>query len=835
MSRPGCTTVVLVITLLTIAGGLLEAERFYPLTVAGQPTRSDVTAIGQSSDGFLWLGTRDGLNRYDGRSITVHRRTPNADSGGPGLRDDDITVLFSDHAGSLWIGTRAGGLHVYEPVTRVIAPWSGTVTDATPDGFPLYDGHVTSIAEDETGRLWIGTADGLVMVDEDRQRSVWYRQQQFRDRGIPSNAVTAVAVDSRSCIWVGTADRGIGIYDATGPFGDLTAVGDEWLLQRETITVLTTGIDGEVWIGTDGGRVMVGTNNDGRVHLDEPGRIEAPILSIIPVGDREVWISTDGRGLWRDTATTAPESVTVAGPDSGVLAACSVRAVFRDRSGLIWISAGARGAWFHSPRSEQFELFALPGGNGVGVSNGVGGAVWGFAERDDGRVWIASDAGLFMAEPGSDRIHMTSSVSGPVCGVALNDDSSLWVATRLNGVYHLRPDGELLTHYTASPNGAGLPSNRIMTVVPVDTETVLVGTADHGLAVLDPRTGRSRTIDLRLTEIASSAESSRPTAVYAIVRESESRYWLATDSPHLILVDLETDEVTGHTLSDSTGSNRGQEVWSVTPNHDGTLWIGTREEGAFRYDPDSGRVVQRISPEEIRHGTVYTVVTCAANTAWIVSSTGLYSVTATEVMRFTERDGLPSTELNLNSVLVTRDGWIYAGGVGGFVRFDPDRVHTSTYEPPVVVTDISDGGAAPLPWDSVTSRTSGEHGVMTEISLEWGFRPVVISVAALDYADPSRIEYLYSLERSRPEWVTLARDGSIPYVPLLPRSEKLFVRATNSDGVWTAAPAAVLIRVKPPFWLQPWYFGSALVVVIVLAAVRRQVLSRRYHSMRLPP
>ena len=834
MSRQSCTRIVLAITLLVVAAGSLDAERFYPLTAPGWPSPTDVTTIGQSADGFLWIGTSDGLNRYDGRSITIYRRMTDADSGVTGLRDDDITALFSDHAGLLWIGTRAGGLHSYEPVSRLIAPWHAATIEATSRSSPLYDGHVISISEDDSGRLWIGTTEGLVVIDETRRRSVWHRQQQFRDNGIPSNAVTGVAVDKRARLWVGTADRGIGIYEATAPCDELVSVVSEWLLQRETIAALTAGVDGEVWIGTDSGRVMVGAAQDGQVRLEELGRVEAPVRSIIPVGNRSVWIATDGRGLWRATSTTAPESVVVAGPDGAGLDTSSLRALFCDASGLVWLSAGARGAWFHNPRTEQFEVIALP------ATCGAGRAVWAFAERDNGDLWVASDCGLFTIEAGSNRIHTTSSVPGPVCGVSIDTDGSLWAATCSNGVYHLRPDGELLAHYTAALNGVGLSSNRIMTVVPVDAGTVLVGTADYGLVVLDPRTGRSRTIDLRLAETASGAATarsgtSRATTVYSIVPASENRFWLATDAPYLIELDLATAEVTGHALSDSAESSPGQQVWSITPNEDDTLWIGTREEGAFLYDPDSGRVVQGINPEEIRHGTVYTVVTSAANELWILSSTGLYSVTTTGVMRFTERDGLPSTELNLNSVLVARDGRIYAGGVGGFFRFSPGDVRVSSFEPPVVVTRISDGGAAPLAWERVSSRTSGESGGLTEFTLDWGFRPVTISVAALDYADPSRIEYLYRLERSRPEWVSLARDGSIPYVPLWPRSEMLFVRATNSDGVWTTVPAAVSIRVKPPRWLQPWYVGGALIVVIVIAAIRRRLVSRRYHSMRLPP
>ena len=765
-----------------------------------------VTAVYQDRTGFLWVGTREGLIRYDGYTATTFEHdVADPDS----ISDNAIRVVFEDSAGALWIGTNAGGLDRFDRATGRFRHFRHD--SANPRS--LSNDSVYSIVEDRDGRLWVATLAGLNRLDVatglferfdsktgglshdyvdalliDHEGALWIatvwggldrrdpldgRIEHFRhdpadSRSIESDSVHALAEDAHGALWVGTSE-GINRFDrATRAFQRIEF--EKTAGAHPSITSsLVLEPDGTVWAATfDAGLWSLAPGET--VFRQHPlsaagaGRSADRVISLLLDKRGALWAATWGAGLIRLAVGNRLFHTITAGAEGTPTVGADVSSVLEDRLGGLWI--GSYGG--------SFLIRQEPGGAVRPLAGPAPLALW---ESRTGRIWIGTTVLLRELDPGSGHsrdFRETPGVPGGlgpgwVCALCEDRQGRLWVGTGGGGLHRLREDGTF-ERFTNDPGNPKSLSDDYVTAILEDRGgTLWVGTRSGGLNALPPD-GREfeRYVPGNLRADNGSISS---LTILALFEDREGRIWIGTGGGGVNRIERPLGE--GRARFVHLTEREGlvdDNVVSLAEDDDGSLWIGTRR-GISRYAPDSGAVI----------------------------SYGL-------------GDGLPSATFSAGAVAAGRQSLFFGTqhGVVAITRGTPFPKPTAS---PMLLTAVRALHGSALP-----DRPAWELG---EIAVPYG-EILSMEMAVLDFGDRRRHRYSYKLEGLQDEFVDLGTRREITFTRFDPGSYTLRVRGRNDQGVWSEPSVPLRIHIVPPFWMTTWFraFAVATVGLLALAAHR---------------
>ncbi len=762
------------------------ALRFEPLGAAQGLSQSSVLAVLQDRTGFLWLGTQDGLNRYDGTGVTVYRHDPLDPAS---LPTSYIQTLAQSRDGAIWIGTWGGGLSRFDPASETFRHFRHDPDD--PASLP--DDIVTAVLEDARGRLWVGTGGGLARLD---RRTGRFRRAR-RDV-LPDPFVWSLAQAGDGALWVGLYRAGVTRLDletgATAHFRH--DPNDPASLPSDEAASVEILRNGDVWVGTGGGVARVGLAAQRLTTAD--GLCGDYVYDIAEGAAGTLWVGTGDGGLCRvETASGRVDTYRNRPADPFSLPKDVVRSLLVDRTGTLWVGTDGGGAARYTGASERFGHYRPDPLDPASLSHPY---VWSFEEGADGAVWVGTDGGgLGRLDPVSGRFSTLRIVDGlssdvvvalergrdgglwvgtfegldrvengrarpvalagsVVTALSLDDDSALWVGTWGDGLARRSADGAL-TRFVHGDDPASLPHDVITTLAPAAGGDLWVGTYGAGVARLDRATGRFQT------------------------------WGAAPDGP----------------LSHAT-------VYGVHPA-DGVLWIATAGGGLNRLDLDTGQARVFTTHDGLPHNIVYAVLPDAAGQLWLSTNDGLavFDPVAERVVAvYDAADGLQGDEFNSGAALRQRDGTLLFGGTAGFNRFRPDRVARRTPPPLVALTGLRRFG------EPVDLGRAAPYVESVRLSHQDNF--ITFEFAALDYADPEGHRYRYRLDGVDDDWrETDGRRPNASYTNLPGGRYTFHVQAAGADGAWSPHQVALGVRVVPPWWGTVW--ARVLSMAVLLAAM----------------
>jgi len=786
------------------------------------PPPEVITAIHQDRAGFVWIGSRDGLFRFDGHSFVVFDH----DLSDPGsISDHSIRVIYEDRRGNLWIGTNSGGLERLDRATWRFEHFRHDSTDPN----SLSHDSVYSILEDQHGDLWVGTQKGLNRLDPSRKDFERFLADASVPGSLSHDYVMTVYQDRQDRLWVGTLGGGLNLWNgATRKFRTYRSdAGDPSSLSHDRVHAIVEDLDGGLWIGTGQGigrlRPEEGTFRNFLHDPQDPTSLSNDLISALAPGPRgKLWVGTFGGGLNElDIASGSLRAIRHDPARRNSLGDDRIMCLLHADTGTLWVGTWAGGLSRLTPSSLLLTSMAsaaetpeaIGAGNVTGLARDNGGGLWigtrhgdlfrrdpvsgqhrrylqpssdesqiiyNIVEDRTGRIWIGTSLGVRKIEPASGEVARYShdptdpETIGPgyVKSMLLDGQGRLWIGTGEGGVQLLDGEGRVVRRWLHDPgDDASLSDDYITDMIEDRHGTLWVGTRSGGLNALDPGSGRA----VRFMPDPQDPQSISHHYISSIVEDSRGRLWIGTEGGGLNRVDA-LEDLTAVRFQ-RIGAADGlidDDVMAILEDDEGSLWLSTKR-GLSRFAPDRR-----------------------------------------EVANFYVADGLPAAEFEARAA-ATSPGALHFGSVKGLVTIPSGTAFPPPQITPTVLTSIR----------SASGEYTGDRPVweLEELAVphgEW----LSIEMAVLDYNAETRHAYAYRLGDGEP-WVDLGARRAMTFTNLQPGTHRLAVRGRNAQGVWNAAATELQVRVIPPFWMTGWFRATGLLVLITMAVAGHQLrLSR---------
>ena len=803
-------------------------------------SQSFVTSMIQDRTGFLWFGTQEGLNRYDGYEFETFTYVV---SDPTSLSHDSVKVVFEDSAGVLWVGTEGGGLSRLDRATGDFTHFRHDPNDPT----TLSSDRVRAIIEDQQGHFWVGTdGGGLNLFDRETGE---FRRFPLADAttgidGLASAQVRSLALGSPGALWIGTDGGGLSRLDTeaeTYTHFNRESDDEARVLGDNRVRDLLYDSEGRLWIGTYESGLYRLDSEDAALrnwrHLDDsPLSIGSDqIWAITEARDGTIWVGTD-QGLSEYYANEDHFVTYRHDPaDPASLAHNRVLSILLDSSGVLWVGT-YDGLSHWNTRASSFGHYSKSTASGSKISEQV---VTSFAEDPSGKIWIGTyGGGLNLFDPATAEFEHyrhdptdPSSLSGDrVMALRVDSRGDLWAGTFASGLNHKPLGADEFVNYRHDPQNPNSLSADAVTNVYEDSDGILWISSYRG--------GLNR-FDRRSTSFTSyradpeDPESLPNDRVLAVLEDSQGKLWVATDGGGLAHLDRQTGKfkVTRHNPVDGE-SLSSDHIWHLSEDPDGGLWIATQGGGLNLWSaPDRAAGTERFfrltEDQGLASDIAYGALVDQQGYLWISTNSGLtrYEVASQTLQNYNESHGLQD-EFNQGALFQTSTGELYFGGVQGFNVFDPVEINRKSDPPAVVLTKI----------------LKANHEIVTEAPLndlngiELGHHDHVITFefSALDFADSERNQYMYRLEGFDPKWVEIGNLRRATYTNLPTGSYTFRVRASNNDGVWNNDGVSLPLTVHPPPWLTVWaYIGYGVLGLAMLLYYLRHQRRKRDHALAL--
>lgn len=765
----------------------------------------------QDSQGYIWIATAAGLDRYDGYSIREYRR----ERGNPhGLASDAITSLAEDSSGHLWVGTDGGGVARYDRRSDSFKQFRhdpGNTRSIASDS-------VRSLLLDSQGHLWIGTGDrGLDLLDLRSGRARHFRHRPGDEHSLASDEVEALYADSKAQLWIGTGN-GLSRYDSKHmAFSNLGAAGSSTPLDDAHILSLCEDHSGALWIGTlHGGlsrlQVASGRLQSFRHDPNDASSLSADQVSAILEDDAQrLWVaSTAGLDLLDPSGRFAHYRYESSNPHG--LPQGSVLALYQDRGGVLWVGTREGGAAHWDPRTWLLGLYRSATFQGAAISS--------FADDGDGTLWVGiASGGLIQLNSASG--HELRLGEEQVTALQYDPTGGLWIGTRNAGLERL----DLSTHQRVSYRHAGrsphsLPSDEIVCLLRDRQGALWVGTGS-GLARVASESAPLVALSLE----PDADQGPGGVRVTGAAQDLSGNVWIGTEQRGLILLDGAGQPLAYYRHEARNAESLSSDsIASLHVDGRGTLWVGTKDSGldralgssaeprSVRFRHEAVALPSRIVGIESDHQAHL----------WISTERGLvrYDPLVSSVVLYREAHGLQGDRFNFNAHHRSANGTLYFGGDNGFNAFQPHAASILTPAPPVVLTSI----ATP----AHTLSPSEMPGNSEPLELSYDDSQVSFDFAALDFSSPADNRYVYRLEGVDTAWIDAGTRHQASYRNLPPGDYVFRVRAANAYGTWSPEALSIPLRVQA----APWNSTAARTGYVVAALMMLSYFLQRQQQRR---
>jgi diguanylate cyclase (GGDEF)-like protein len=812
--------------------------RFNHITLDDGLSQSTVLSVLQDSKGMIWIGTENGLNRYNGYEFEVFQR----ERGNPdALSSDFVFDIEQDADGNLWLATNGGGLVKRDARTGKFSALRHDPADAG----SISGNVVRSLLLDDDGMLWLGhRAAGLERLNS---HTGVVKNYGLDAAAGGANTIYALLQDSAGNVWAG-GDHGLTRID--GRTGDVFTythdAANAASVSKHPVRAVAEDDRGRIWVGSYGGGLSrLQADGSGFDHFrHDPERATSlssdRVSTLFVDAEKRLWAGTTAGLNLVDTGSGAVARFAHDSGDGSSLGADDVMTIYQDRSGLMWFGTKTRGVDTWNPRT--WSLGFEPAKE-VAVDAERQPNVTSFAVDPEGILWIGTFGdGLNALDRETGEITRYRSAPGGkyligddrVMSLLRDREGNIWAGTMTSGITLIDPEAGTSEVFRHDPADAkSLSANGVMKIYEDRDGRIWVGTFGGGINVYEPASKSFRRI-LADADKPGSLSSNRVTA---LAEDPSGRMWVGTEGGGLNLYNPATgkfshfrhDPVDPETLAADT-------VYAINVDADGTVWIGTHGGGLDRVigdvsRPDAIRFANVSRKEGLANNVIYGIQFDDAGWLWLSTNHGIsrYNPATGEIRNLHRRDGLQSEEFNFGAHYRSPEGELFFGGHNGYNAFQPDELAVNSTAPLIALTGF---------FNANDPKGSGLPDDAEGVEISWKDDNVAFEFAALDYTAPQSNRYMYKLEGFDKDWIDLGNRRLVTYTDLNDGKYLLRVKAANSDGVWNEIGYTIPVTVKPAPWDTWWAYLGYVGFAVQLGGFlwlghRRKIAREEQYSRRL--
>ena len=797
--------------------------KFVKYSTAMGLSSNNQNCIVQDKQGFFWIGTDEGLNRFDGQSFKIYKNNPESKTS---LKSNIVTGLLCDSKGDLWVGTYGGGLSRYNKEKDNFS----TYTSHQNNPNALRTDEISAIAEDKFGKLWIGTNDGgLYQFDKKINGFIRYAvpsDQKLNSRTIANNSVNCLEQDN-DIIWITYTVGILTALNVTDMSFKHYKLFDVTSHQAADFSVNSMVIDKNlIWISTWTKGIWIFDKLTGKAHPYEKENSKY-INFIFKDNNNRLWYNPEGGGL----VLINGDHKTVFNSndfDPYSLSSNSLSHMYQDRQNNIWISAKQGDlnyanlnnpfhSWYKNPVSQQ------------GLTNDLINTI---LEDSKKRIWIGYDnGGIDIIDTKGTKPNSfikgdksTGLGPGPVMYIFESSDGIIWVGKYLDGLKKYNESEKSFFSYTHNDSDIKTIAGNDIRFIDEDSKGNL-WLAIHG-GGLDKFYPGSGTFVHYRNDVKNPSNSILNDWTFTSVVDNHDNVWVGNVSG-LSEVSANTASVTNYIVNGKRGYSLSNNiVKAVYIDSKGNTWVGTTD-GLNEIEGETGIIKQYFIKDGLPGNNVNAILEDDQYNLWFGTRKGLsrFLPGKNRFKNFSTSDGLITN--NISASFKSTTGEMYFAGKGGVIGFHPDSIKINYYKPPVYLTDFKlFNKSVPITSDIQSGGFSipNQINYCKKIELAYIQNVITIGFIALNYQNLKNNQYKYKLEGFQDNWISAGYQREATYTNLSPGEYTFRVIASNNDGIWNTQGASLKIIVNPPWWKSGWAYAFYLLIILILMDTFRRLI-----------
>jgi ligand-binding sensor domain-containing protein len=800
-------------------------------------SQSNVNCILQDSKGFLWFGTKDGLNRYDGYSFRIYQNSPPDTNS---ISDNYITALAEDKSGNIWIGTLGGKLNRLNNNNQKIKvyalipdPLFNESNLPRPESLPCYsnfnNGTITSIICDREGLIWAGTwGNGFFRYDPNSNSFSKHFFYLEDINSVSSNNILALAQDTSGTIWIGTLGRGLNKLEIKKEKGTGK---DDFLFYNNSggITgnniISSLAIDNNIlWIGTLSGFYKLNISDDINSNYSMPINTQSAwkITNLAVGKSGYIWIATFGNGIIKyNTGTNEIFPFGNNPSDQNSVDDNDIISIAVDKTGLVWAGTFS-GYGVNKLNLSKISLKYYPAEPTLKnkLSDKI---INSFSEDSEGNLWIGTYKGglnkfdrttqsfeVFKNDPSQKN----SISSNYITSVYAGHNKEVWAGTFDNGLnLYDKSTGKFILFKHDPADNKSISSNQITSVKGDINGNVWIGNFNSGLNKVIRENNKIRFQSYKKNDLYSGGIPDN--GIKYLFNDSKGNLWAAAAGGYLLRYDNPNDEFVTYKLN--VNQNKSTEIISFCDTGN-LIWIGTNGNGLLKFSKKDGTFIQENS-FLLKSRIIYGILNDDNNYLWLSTDNGIikYNPSMQSFTSFNLNDGLQSLRFTNGAYYKVRDGEMYFGGINGFNSFFPGNIKSAEYVPQTGITSFK----------VMNREIPLEKGT---VSLGYSENSISIEFSSFDFTDPPKNQYTYKLSGYDTNWYnTTGFNRSVVYNNL-PHGEYTFMlKSSGYTGNWNNKPVELKIIIDLPVY-QKWWF--LLLIILVFGVISVNIVQTRLNHFR---
>lgn len=783
-------------------------------------TQSVIHAMLEDKQGFLWVGTQEGLYKYNGYDFKTYKRIPKDSNS---LSDNFIWCIHQSPNGIIWIGTNGGGLNAYNPLTDKFTRYQYKKEFSNS---PLEFGNIKCIKEDKAGNLYIGTEDGLVIFNPQKGQIQHFKQG---NNGLKHNFIYSILIDKNENIWVGTFGAGVHLYQKqTQKFIQYTDFSQlENRTENECMNIRDMFQDkfGNIWVGTSGAGLLrfnpISKQFDNDIKYDL--NISRGIWQTTQDEEDKLWIGTHAGLRIYDFSSNTFKLYKQDEKNPFSLSLSNVRCILHGKNGIVWIGTDGAGINVYKKLSNQFEHYTK---KEVADSSSLASEkVMTFAEDANENLWIGTLNGINIMNKDKKVVahynYPQNKVHYKILSLYKSSDGLIWIGSWGNGANFFDPSTETFSETFNTENERNettIAGNTVLSIKEDRKKNIWFATL-NGISIYQPEVDS-------FTNITTFEGLTANTVNTLYYYEEKNEMWAGTSNGISVIDAANFSIKRKYQAQENDSGLSNNVVFCLYADKENNMWIGTYT-GLNKLSFSNNRFTHYYEKDGLVNDLVLAISEDIENNLWLTTSKGLSKYYKDKELKSGESafknylpvDGIQGEEFNQGAFYQLQSGEIVAGGINGFNRFHPTAIKSNTSPPNVYITSFK----------VFEKELALDSNILFKkhITLSYQEKFFSFEFVALDFQTPSKILYSWKMEGIDDDWSPPGNRRFVSYSNLPGGNYAFRVRACNNDGVWNEVGAVIYLTIVPPFWKTNFFYALCIFLAVLSVVLYNRIRTNK--------